>query len=280
MKHEILKVVLDYAKAAGEIALAEQKHLSAHLKPDDSYVTDVDLRLSELAFRFFSNVVPERQIVSEEHLENLRFLDEDPDADGSEITIFIDPIDGTRNYYHNMPLYGISVGVFRNRIPWLGVVAFPGLDELYYCDEDKAYLVTGTFQGTWSQSVLSEQDAELNTNAVLLLANGYVRKYRWSYDVCTSMVTACVSLNLCWPILGRGIGTIISDHIWDFAGSWPVLQHLGFELRGIETGKRMERYDSGDYDPETLMLKEPVLVSRPKHFEALRGGVVEGAWAR
>ncbi|MDA3948969.1 MAG: hypothetical protein PF508_07060 [Spirochaeta sp.] len=278
MKNEILGAVLDYAKAAGEIAIAEQKNLSAHLKPDDSYVTDVDLRLSELAFRSFSGVVPESQIVSEERLDNLRTVDEGRDS--GNITVFIDPIDGTRNYFHNMPLYGISVGVFRDRIPWLGVVAFPGLDELFYCDDDNAYLVTGTFRGNRTQTILSGEDAELNTNAVVLLANSYVRKYRWSYDVCTAMVTACVSLNLCWPMLRRGIGTIIGDHIWDFAGSWPVLQHLGFEFRGIETGKRMERYDPGDYNPENLMLKEPVLVSRPNHFNALRQGVVEGAWVR
>ena len=280
MDNEILEVVLNYAKDAGKIAIAEQENLSAHLKPDASYVTHVDLRLSELAFRTLSDVVPENRIVTEEHLDNLHTLSNANELERSELTIFVDPIDGTRNYFHNMPLYGISIGIFRNLQPWLGVVVFPALDELFYCDDQNAYLVSGIFRNQREIKKIDYNGADLNANSVVLLANSFVRKYRWSYEVCTAMVTACVSLNACWPSVGRGVGTILNDHIWDFAGSWPILQRLGFEFRGAETSEIITRYNPDDYHTETLKLNQPVIVSRPEHFAQMRSGIVAGSWAQ
>lgn len=277
MADAILAALLRYAEEAGRIAVAEQAGLSATVKADDTYVTDVDLALSRLAVSMLSEVVPRESIVTEEQLEHLHRDNGAPEADTPEILVFVDPIDGTRNYFHNMPLYGISVGVFRNRKPWLGIVVFPGLRELVYADETGAYLKRNLFGGDASVTRLEPEGAELNGNSVVLLANSYVRKYRWSYRVCTALVTACVSLNACWPLLKRGVGTILLDHIWDFAGSWPILEKMGFELRGSESGKVMDRYKPEDYDPDTLMLKEPLIVSRPEHYERLRDGMLPGA---
>jgi len=273
----ILGALLRYAEEAGRIALAEQSGLSATVKPDDTYVTEVDLRLSRLAVSMLSEVVPPESIVTEEHLEHLHRDEATQGGDTPEILVFVDPIDGTRNYFHNIPLYGISVGVFKDRKPWLGVVAFPGLGELIYSDETGAYLEQNAFGSDSSIMRLEPEAADLNENSVILLANSYVREYRWSYRVCTSLVTACVALNACWPLLNRGVGTVLLDHIWDFAGSWPILEKLRFELRGAKSGAVMDCYRPEDYDPDTLMLKEPVIVCRPEHYERLRDGMVPGS---
>lgn len=43
-------------------------------------------------------------------------------SQNSEYHWIIDPLDGTTNFLHGLPLYGISVGLTRNDIPILGVI--------------------------------------------------------------------------------------------------------------------------------------------------------------
>ncbi len=56
-------------------------------------------------------------------------------------SIIIDPIDGTTNFVNKVPHTAISVGVYKNKKPYMGVVYNPILDELYYAKVNKgAYL--------------------------------------------------------------------------------------------------------------------------------------------
>ena len=194
-------------------------------------------------------------------------------ADGDLLAV--DPPEAANipeNYvYFGIPLYGISVGMYRNRKPWIGAVAFPALGETFFCDGRNAYLMTGP--DATERVRLEAPHTELDANSVMLLTNGYLRKFDWSYDVCTMLVTACASLNGCWPAVRRGIGTVITDHIWDFGGYRPILDTLGFDLRGAESGRSMTQYRATDYEAGSLLVREPVIVSRPEHFARLQSAI-------
>jgi len=47
-------------------------------------------------------------------------------------SIIIDPIDGTTNFVNGLPHCAISVGVYKNKKPYIGVVYNPILDELFF----------------------------------------------------------------------------------------------------------------------------------------------------
>ena len=47
-------------------------------------------------------------------------------------SIIIDPIDGTTNFVNGVPHTAISVGVYKNKKPYLVIVYNPILDELYF----------------------------------------------------------------------------------------------------------------------------------------------------
>jgi len=273
MGNEILDVLKQFMQQANTIALTEQQQAAAHLKADDTYVTSVDLRVSELSLEVLSSVIPEGHIITEERLDNLHTLIERDTLRDAELLAFVDPIDGTRNYFHNMPLYGISAGILRNRKPWIGMVGFPSLGETYYCDGEAAYLSSGSSGSEPSVRKLDRLDMPLNRNSVVLLSNSFARQYEWNYDVCTMMLTACVTLNCCWPSIGRGIGTVLTDHIWDFAGGWPILAALGFQLRGAFSGREITHFDPVDYRADSLLLTEPAVLSRPEHYEGLRAAI-------
>lgn len=53
----------------------------------------------------------------------------------SEYTWIIDPLDGTTNFVHKVPVFGISVGLVRNGTPVLGVVSHVPNHKLFYAWE-------------------------------------------------------------------------------------------------------------------------------------------------
>lgn len=298
----ILEALLDYLREAAAIACKRQANLDPSLKADQTFVTNVDLELSRLAIERLSRVVPRTQIISEEHLENLDAMDAaaheisgpSPNEREAIIHAVVDPIDGTRNYLHGVPLYGVSVGILKDFEPWIGGIVFPELNELFYCDGSHVYLERGGLSvgtGEVSQDVparhlshprgapsrgreaLTAPKAELSRNSIMLFSNSFTRRYAWDQSLCTWIVSACVTVNVCWPLVGRGIGTVLTDHLWDFAGGWPMLERLGFELRGVRTGRRVTRYDPADFDSSSRSLREPLVVSRPDHFAALSKSV-------
>jgi len=272
---QLFESIKQYVIDAGAIARNLQGVAQAELKEDDSYVTQVDTQLSALAFERFGALLPENRIISEERLD---FFDEF--SQSSDTFVIIDPIDGTRNFFHQIPIYGISVGVFKDKKPLMGVVGFPALNEIFLYNGSEVIFgseVWGTSSTEPNYRTLNPgqlKKTRLNKNQTMLITNSYSRTYRWSYDVCTWMQTGCAAANCCWPVLGRGIGTIITDHIWDFAGAWPMLESMGFELRGAFSGRLMEEFSLDWFDPTTLLLKEPVIVSLPQFYEELKVGII------
>ena len=48
-----------------------------------------------------------------------------------EPTWIIDPVDGTMNFVHGLPLVAISVGLLINKEPVLGIIYNPILDQMF-----------------------------------------------------------------------------------------------------------------------------------------------------
>ena len=58
-------------------------------------------------------------------------------------SIIIDPIDGTTNFVNKVPHTAISVGVYKDKKPYIGVVYNPILDELYFAKNKKGAFLNG-----------------------------------------------------------------------------------------------------------------------------------------
>lgn len=269
---DLSELLVRLAQKAGAIAREEQDRARAELKPDQSYVTNVDLRLSELSVEMLRTVIPEDHIITEEHLEHAARVQATP-GQSNELLAVVDPVDGTRNYFHNMPLYGFSVGILRNRRPWLGVVLFPALGELLQCDGRSVWFTRNLYSDGPERMALTGRDAELNYNSIVLCSETFTQRYRLDQMRYHLLQTSCATINLCWPAMGRGVGGVFGAHLWDLAGSWPILAMTGFILKGIQSGREIQAYDPADYDPNAHRIREPLLICRPHHFEALNAAI-------
>ncbi|MGM0534133.1 MAG: inositol monophosphatase family protein, partial [Campylobacterota bacterium] len=93
--------------------------------------------------------------------------------------IIIDPIDGTTNFVHQIPIFGISVGVVENGQPVAGVVYNPVLDEMYTAQKGQGSYCNGKKLSVSGAQTLQES----------LIATGFpytkIQKgadYRWVVD--------------------------------------------------------------------------------------------------
>lgn len=74
------------------------------------------------------------------HFPEHRVVGEEAAAAGSGVptitaadppTWYVDPIDGTQNFVHSLPISCVSIGLAVKGVPVLGVIYHPGMDELF-----------------------------------------------------------------------------------------------------------------------------------------------------
>ncbi|HIC98958.1 MAG TPA: hypothetical protein EYP08_04790 [Pyrodictiaceae archaeon] len=103
-----LEVGLLATKKAKEILLnyfEKNKNLKIDEKSKNDFVTQADKESEKVIINTILNFFPNHKIYAEESEHNLDKL-----KDGDIIWI-IDPLDGTKNFIHHIPIFGTSIGV-------------------------------------------------------------------------------------------------------------------------------------------------------------------------
>jgi myo-inositol-1(or 4)-monophosphatase len=124
---ERLAAELEFVKAlateVAEIARDRSEGVTPKEKANFSYVTELDHDLEQFLRERIGNRFPDDRLTGEEY----------EDAGGSGPRRWsIDPIDGTGNLVHRMPLWAVSIGLIEAGEPVLGVIAVPPLWELFW----------------------------------------------------------------------------------------------------------------------------------------------------
>jgi myo-inositol-1(or 4)-monophosphatase len=264
--------MLSIVREAGGIALDLIEHSDPGLKKDHSIITLADKAISRLTREKLSDFLqnPDHILIDEEDPGILEYLDQER-LDRSSYIWALDPIDGTRLYANRMPLFGISLGLIKDLKPWLGVVYFPMLNELYYCDGAGSYFVQDAFGPRERKARIVPLDEELSARSIFFCNDTFFDKFFWNSKDFHIMINACAVVNLCWPVIGRGIGCFLRCHLWDFAGSWPIIRQAGFDLRRVSDGKILDRVEADLFTREPLSwhMKEYYLVSSERNFKQI-----------
>jgi len=117
MLEQIAKIVREASE------LMKPENIKVEQKGNDSnYVTTADINVENFLKEHLLTLLPGSSFVGEEGDEKK--------ADTEYIWV-VDPIDGTSNFIRNLGLSAISVGLLRNREPYMGVVYQPYRDEMY-----------------------------------------------------------------------------------------------------------------------------------------------------
>lgn len=142
-----LDFVKELATEVAAVALSRSKRVTPQEKANLSFVTDLDKDLERLIRERLGARFPDDRLTGEEY--------ESTGGQGARWWS-IDPIDGTGNMVHGLPLWAISIGLVDAGEPVLGVIAIPPLGELFWASKG---------QGAWRDGERLEiRDAEVFHN--------------------------------------------------------------------------------------------------------------------
>jgi histidinol-phosphatase len=117
-----LDFAIDAAWQAGRLTLAHyQTGVAVERKADQSAVTIADREAEQLLRRLIEKRFPDHVVVGEEF---------GGDSRAASHRWIVDPIDGTNSFVRGVPFYGVLVGLQVRGESVVGVVYFPGLDEM------------------------------------------------------------------------------------------------------------------------------------------------------
>jgi myo-inositol-1(or 4)-monophosphatase len=134
---ELCMAVVELSKTIGQWMLAERKQFSAHsieTKSFNNLVSYVDKTAERMFIEGLTRILPGSGIVGEEGIGNKK---------GDYFNWIIDPLDGTTNYLHNLPIYCTSVALLAEHELVLGVVYEPNRDECFYTSKNQPSYLNG-----------------------------------------------------------------------------------------------------------------------------------------
>lgn len=126
-KSKFLSTAIQAAKNAEDIILKYYSNrLTWDRKKDKSPVTIADTEAENIIIQTIREEFPDHSFFGEESGD---------DNTISEYQWIIDPIDGTKNYTHKIPLFATQIALLKNDEIVLGVSNAPALKELVYAEK-------------------------------------------------------------------------------------------------------------------------------------------------
>lgn len=125
--HPMLSIAVKAARRAGNIinrGAREIDLLTVTTKGPKDFVSEVDRQAESTIVETLLDAYPDHAILAEEGTAK------GANADAENVWI-IDPLDGTTNFLHGLPMFSISIALERQGQLVAGLVYNPAMDELY-----------------------------------------------------------------------------------------------------------------------------------------------------
>ena len=124
----LLAVCTEAAHAGGQELLAWRNRFARREKSPKDLVTDADLASEKAITEVIKQHFPDHAILGEESAGG---SEQKEDLLSQPFCWVVDPLDGTTNYVHDFPYYGVSIAVTRHGALTAGVVLDPVRQEIF-----------------------------------------------------------------------------------------------------------------------------------------------------
>ncbi len=254
LKNEILPRVISAAKSAGSFIREE----SGAFKRE---VVEEKKRFSDLVS--YVDKTAEQQLVSELKgvLPNAGFIAEEGTGEQKDgLNWIIDPLDGTTNFIHGLPVYAVSLALFDGEEIILGVVYEVTRDECFYAVKD---------HGAW----MNEQPirvSEVESLKGSLLATGFPYYEFASMDSYLEILAKLMrsthglrrmgsaAVDLVYTACGRFEGFFeFNLNAWDIAAGALIVKEAGGTVTNFSGG-------------EDFLFNREIIAAGPVHQELQR----------
>jgi len=231
---DFLEFAIKIAKEAGHIQMSYFGNISSLEKKSTNIdlVTNADIESEKYIINQIRTTYPNHSILSEE-AGNL--------STDSEYLWVIDPLDGTTNFAHNLPIFAVSIGLVKKGVKTLcGVVYNPAADKCFYAEESKGAFLDGKIIKCTSSNTLSDS----------LLVTGFPYLHDKRYDISFEIFKefydktrgmrrlGSASLDLCFVAMGRFDGYYEYElKAWDICAGSLIANEAGAKVTDWDNQK-------------------------------------------
>lgn len=236
MDETFLSTAVEAARTAGAIQREKLGRIGFKEKGWADLVTEADTASQEAIFQTIRRAFPDHALLGEESGDGL--LPEHACGTnapaGEPYTWIVDPLDGTTNFVHGVPLFGPSIALAKGNTLLCGVIYNPISEELYTAERGGGAFLNGerlTVSGvTDLEHALASVSFPTKTEAdspdfltflVMLAETQAIRRI------------GSTALNLAFLAAGRfDLLSCQSAHAWDVAAGVLLIQEAGGVLSG------------------------------------------------
>ncbi|GMI93260.1 L-galactose 1-phosphate phosphatase [Hibiscus trionum] len=216
-REEFLAAAVDAAKKAGEIirkGFYQTKNVEHKGQVD--LVTETDKACEDLVFNHLKQHYPSHKFIGEETTAacGASELTDEP-------TWIVDPLDGTTNFVHGFPFVCVSIGLTIGKVPTVGVVYNPIMNELFTAVLGKGAFLNGTPIRVSSQNELVKSllATEVGTKRDVLTVDTTTNRInKLLFKVRSLRMSGSCALNLC----GIACGRLDLFYELGYGGPWDV----------------------------------------------------------
>jgi len=221
--------------------------LKIEIKPDNSPVSNGDLRCNELITNKILELTPNIPIISEETVD-LKIKNK------NKIFWLIDPIDGTKEYIAGKDEYTLNAALVIDRIPSIGLVGVPRKKQLFYSyGAGESYVIENNkkIKNDCSKKTLKNEVVALSSSAN---PSKEIMKELEKFNV-TSVVKMASSYKFC--VIANGEFDIYAAkeraNEWDYAAGHAIAEHAGAIIKTL--GGDPFYYGKEDYANPSILMK-------------------------
>lgn len=234
----ILNVMVNAVRRVGQNIIhdfREVSNLQISEKGPGDFVSNADLYSERKLIELLHDARPDYAFLSEE----CGFV---PGAKGCDYCFVLDPIDGTKNFIHALPLFCISVALKKGKDVVAGVVFNPVANELYYAEKGK-----GAFLMTPTGNMRLRVSGRRKLKQCLLASNGYAfDRTRTALapiadEFSGSRYFGTSALTMAMVAAGQvDVQIEFRFHEWDIAATYLLIQEAGGKVSTLDGKTSLE----------------------------------------
>ncbi|MGE4440628.1 MAG: inositol monophosphatase family protein [Desulfomicrobium sp.] len=231
MDKQLVDGFLACVRQAGEVVRAQWHDVKEiAFKGRIDLVTQTDLAVEKLLLASLPALLPGSTVLAEESHASL-----DPGA----LTWIVDPVDGTTNYAHGLPIVAVSVALWKDGRVELGAVYLPVLEELFWAVRGQGAFLNG------NRIAVSRENVMQNA----LVATGFPYSFYTEVDrICERLRRVLLAsqgirrlgsaaADLAYTACGRFEGYYETGlKPWDTAAGWLLVEEAGGTVSGLDGG--------------------------------------------
>jgi len=218
VNNDFKKTAIRAAREAGSVLMKNLGNMNSFsLKRDKSIVSKIDYSTEKRIIDLLKSKFPSHDIFSEESGGDM----------GKGYAWIVDALDGTTNYIARVPVFAVSVALFYNKEPVLGVIYNSVLKELYLSEKGGGFWVNGK----------KPKKRLFSSDSVLVLGKGKGKKNiekmakilkNSIYDFRAFRIFACSALDLCKVADSKIKGFVLPGaNFWDVAAGVLMVREAG-----------------------------------------------------